>query len=806
VRGEWVPFGFACAVITLGCGRTALEPLGGDASSLPTAAQDAAAYLGPDGFGDTGGAGGEAGPDSAVEPVSIADFTTFLANPQHTDFVEDTALVPPLSRAWSIQFDGPVSYPLVVGGFVYVTRGGTTSGGTTTDGHLFALDAVTGSTVWSADLGETYGANLAYDGGRVFTVNTGVPGMSTLRAFDAMTGALDWEVAADPNQSVYEDPPVAFGGMLYVTGAGVRGTLYAYDESTGALSWQRLTDDAAAGSPAVSAEGVFIFESCGWTNAFSLTGITLWTYPTPRGDCMTGANTPVLFGHGLYETLPQGTNALVDVRTGGSMGTFASDASPAFGDGVEVDVLVQTIRGTSMASGASLWTFTPDRQVALAPLVVPGTVFVASSIGTLYALDAATGNVTWSDATNGDFTSPPFGAPLGMGAAHGHLVVPVGDELVAYASAGSSYDAGLRVYRASDGAASCRWTLVDGPPPPMAAHIPVAMAVADLDADGKADIVTVGSYSGSTVDVMLGDGDGTFRALPEVGSFSNGTNAVAVADVDGDGKLDVVAASTYQSDDSPENVNVYRGNGDGTLQTPSLYGVGGSPHAIALADLDDDRHPDLLVADGNDGLCVALNRGDGTFAPPVTYGDEQLVSLAVGDANGDGKPDVAVAVYYPPSLEIRFGAGDGTFGAPQSIGLDAAPTVVAFGDLDGDGKLDIVILTTEVDVLLGNGDGTFEQPEHFGANLSPSGVAVADIDGDGHLDLAVTDIKGGSVSILFGNGDGTFQEQGTFATGAGPLSPAVADFNDDGRPDVVTCDDDADSVSLFLGACTGTDR
>jgi hypothetical protein len=249
----------------------------------------------------------------------------------------------------------------------------------------------------------------------------------------------------------------------------------------------------------------------------------------------------VLFDHALYELEPQAKNERLDTRTGQTLGSFTSDVPPAFGAGMEFDVVAHVLHAVSPATGATAWRFTPDSGVFGSALVVGSTVYVGSSIGTVFALDASTGAVEWSENTGGSFYGPTI---VGMGAAHGILVVPASNDLVAYASAGPSFDAGIREYRGTD--ATCPWTLVDGPPTPPAPHGSASMAVADLNADGKLDLLTAGSYSDGGVIVLLGAGDGTFRALPEAASLAGATFAIAVADVDGDGKLDVVTAGRYE--------------------------------------------------------------------------------------------------------------------------------------------------------------------------------------------------------------------------------------------------------------------
>jgi hypothetical protein len=357
-------------------------------------------------------------------------------------------------------------------------------------------------------------------------------------------------------------------------------------------------------------------------------------------------------------------------------------------------------------------------------------------------------------------------------------------------------------------------------------YLPRGVAIADVNGDGKPDVIAAGF---DTVDVFLGNGDGT---LQPVVAYPAGyeQSSIAVADLNGDGKLDVVVIGV----ESPNsfNVNVLLGNGDGTFGPPTGYNMGSDLTSVAVADVNGDHKPDIVISsllggNGEDSsVAVMLGNGDGTFQPAVSYdsGGGQAASVAIADINHDGKPDLLVSnpcVSFfncdtsPSTVGVLLGNGDGTFKPAVDYSVcnvgftcgGGGPIAVA--DLNGDGKLDVVVVNTPngtAAVLLGNGDGTLQSAVNYGTgDQAPSGVAIVDANDDGKLDLLIVNqqISGesvqGTIGILEGNGDGTFQTAVTVPTnGEGSNGIAAADLNGDGKPDLVVANPSSATVSVLL--------
>jgi hypothetical protein len=398
----------------------------------------------------------------------------------------------------------------------------------------------------------------------------------------------------------------------------------------------------------------------------------------------------------------------------------------------------------------------------------------------------------------------------------------------------------------------------------------ISVAAGDLNNDGFPDLVAVSQcYSSNPLDchtgisVLINNGDGTFK--PATTYKGDGTNGfrVAIADVNGDGILDLVILNS----NNPTTISVMVGAGDGTFGAPVSYLLPTSstyvPAAMAVADVNGDGKPDVVVALGNLSggsavLTVLLNQGGGTFGSAVIYNSGGLFGtqdVIVADVNGDGVPDLvdvnlcstptqfpngtanpcvgSNGTEQPGTIGVLIGNGNGTFqpaavyfsgGYMVTPGTGVSQTLAAV-DLNHDGKLDLLVSNQccqsygMATVLLGNGDGSFQAPVTYSAGTTSNAtwITAADVDGDGNPDAVVvssTDPFGNrtpTVSVMLGNGDGTLQTPHCVSgTCSGLynffpyLTPAnmvvMTDLNRDGKPDLIAAIGCGNAASCAQGA------
>jgi len=329
----------------------------------------------------------------------------------------------------------------------------------------------------------------------------------------------------------------------------------------------------------------------------------------------------------------------------------------------------------------------------------------------------------------------------------------------------------------------------------------LAVSIADLTGDGKADLVA----AGNDVTVLVGNGFGTFVTPVTYTAGGKGYD-VETADFDEDGRLDVAVALSVNIN----SVSILRGIGGGVLSAPSLYRAGGWATDLAIRDFNEDGRLDVAAADllGDD---ISLLLGDGKGALPVAtrilpmYDIQQVESR---DFNEDGRADILVAnsllSFYP-------GNGSGGFGAAQNSGGMNPPAAVGIADLNGDGHLDLTCAEPRYSSIpeeppdphlatyLGNGTGAFALHQELPLAVVPNFLVSGKFNGDANPDVVIAPSTGG-LALYQGDGMGNMVAGSSFASGVVYSSLSVGDVDKDGSLDLIAL---GTSSSVFYGNGTG---
>ncbi|CAF1190267.1 unnamed protein product [Rotaria sp. Silwood1] len=346
------------------------------------------------------------------------------------------------------------------------------------------------------------------------------------------------------------------------------------------------------------------------------------------------------------------------------------------------------------------------------------------------------------------------------------------------------------------------------------APCPQSIAVGDLNNDSQLDVI-VGNYGMDNIKIFFGDANGTFltQTIFSTGFLSLPTSVV-VKDLNNNNQLDIVIANSGN-----DNIGILFGHGNGSFDGPITYytDIGSNPQSVDIGDFNGDDQLDIVVANyGSKSVNILLKYDPRAFQSMIWYStgtNSNPNSAAIGDLNNDGRLDIVVANRGSGNIGIFFGYDNGTFSRQItfSIGSSSRPYSVAINDFNNDSRLDIAVAnfrSDEIVILLGDGDGTFTNQMRYstGEDSGSIFIVVGDFNNDKRLDLAVANHASANVGILLGYGNGSFRNQMSYSTGSNsfPLSVTVGDFNHDNWLDFAVVNYATSNLGIRLGHGDGT--